>query len=214
MSAPKTEDVKLPTSADRIADILRTRIVRGEIEGGKPLRQDHVADEFQSSHVPVREAFQRLEGQGLVITLPRRGVRVTMLSSESVKETVEMRSALEVLALKHSAPKLTDIHIDQLERAQNMCAQASSLIEWDAANCAFHEGLVNECGMPRLLATLKQLQLTNSRYLFAAGLVRGWQPRSDQDHRLIIDALRNKNTERAIQLLSRHIGTMERVGFS
>jgi DNA-binding GntR family transcriptional regulator len=73
---------------------------------------------------------------------------------------------------------------------------------------------VSECGMPRLLATLRQLQLTNSRYLFAAGLVRGWQPRSDQDHRLIIDALRDKNAERAIQLLSRHIGTMERVGFS
>jgi DNA-binding GntR family transcriptional regulator len=214
MSASKTASAKLPTSADRIADILRRRIVRGEIEGGKPLRQDHVADEFQSSHVPVREAFQRLEAQGLVVALPRRGVRVTTLSPESVKETVEMRAALEVLALKHSVPKLSDAHIDQLELAQSMCSQASSLIEWDAANCAFHEGLVKECGMPRLLATLKQLQLTNSRYLFAAGLVRGWQPRSDQDHRLIIEALRDKNTDRAIQLLSRHIGTMERVGFS
>jgi DNA-binding GntR family transcriptional regulator len=214
MSASKTESAKLPTLADRIADILRTRIVRGEIEGGKPLRQDHVADELQSSHVPVREAFQRLEAEGLVVALPRRGVRVTVLSSESVKETVEMRAALEVLALKHSVPKLTDAHIDRLELAQNRCSQASSLVEWDAANCAFHEGLVNECGMPRLLATLNQLQLTNSRYLFAAGLMRGWQPRSDQDHWLIIEALRAKKTDRAIQLLSRHIGTMERVGFS
>ena len=161
MPASKTESAKLPTSADRIADVLRTRIVRGEIEGGKALRQDHVASEFQSSHVPVREAFQRLEAQGLVVTLPRRGVRVTTLSPESIKETVEMRAALEVLALKHSVPKLTDAHIDQLELAQSMCSQAASLIEWDAANRTFHECLVNECAMPRLLAALKQLQLTN-----------------------------------------------------
>jgi len=51
MLASKTESAKQPTSADRIADILRTRIVRGEIEGGKPLRQDHVADEFQSARL-------------------------------------------------------------------------------------------------------------------------------------------------------------------
>ena len=214
MSAPNTDHSQLSTSSERIADLLRTRIVRGEIEGGAALRQDHVALEFQSSHVPVREAFQRLEAQGLVVSLPRRGVRVTILTTEAVKETMEMRAALEVLALRHSVPKLTELHIARLEATQDQCAQAASLIEWDAANCAFHEGLVSECGMPRLLATLKQLQLTNSRYLFAAGLVRGWQPRSDQDHRLIIDALKERNAERAIQLLGRHIGTMERVGFA
>ncbi|MGC4244135.1 MAG: FCD domain-containing protein, partial [Herbaspirillum sp.] len=64
-----------------------------------------------------------------------------------------------------------------------------------------------------LLAVLKQLQLTNSRYLFSTGFKRGWQPRSDHDHRLIIEALRDKKTDRAVQLLSMHIGTMERVGF-
>ena len=214
MQVKKTENTSLATSADRIAEQLRIRIVRGEIEGGKALRQDHVAEEFCSSHVPVREAFQRLEALGLVVTLPRRGVRVTTLSSASIKEAVEMRAALELLALRQSAPNMTAVHIEQLEQAQAMCAQASSLIEWDAANGAFHEAMVSECGMPRLLVVLKQLQLTNSRYLFAAGLVRGWQPRSDQDHRLIIDALKENNVERAVQLLARHIGTMERVGFS
>ncbi|HEY4074960.1 MAG TPA: GntR family transcriptional regulator [Herbaspirillum sp.] len=205
---------ELQTAAARIAEILCARIVRGEIEGGKALRQDHVASEFNISHVPVREAFQRLEALGLVVALPRRGVRVTTLSNESIKEMVEMRTALEMLALKYSVPKLTDAHIAQLEAAQNTCSQANSLPEWDAANCLFHGILVSECGMPRLLATLKQLMLMNSRYLFAAGLLRGWQPRSDQDHRLIIDALKDNDVDRVTQLLGRHIGTMERVGFS
>ncbi|MBB5393266.1 MULTISPECIES: GntR family transcriptional regulator [unclassified Herbaspirillum] len=202
------------TTAERIAEALRMRIVRGEIAGGAALRQDHVAEEFQSSHVPVREAFQRLEAQGLVVTLPRRGVRVTSLNPAVIKENVEMRAALEILALRHSAPKFTPEHIERLEQAHAACSEAASLAQWDAANNLFHEILSSECGMPRLLAVLRQLQLTNSRYLFSTGFKRGWQPRSDHDHMLIIDALKEKKVDRALQLLSMHIGTMERVGFS
>lgn len=214
MTADIPEGGTQPTSAERIAAQLRTLIVRGEIAGGAALRQDHIAERFASSHVPVREAFQRLEAQGLVVTLPRRGVRVTTLSPGAIKEAMEMRAVLEVLALRHSAPNMTSEDIDRLEQAQAQCAAATSLADWDTANCAFHEAMVSACNMPRLLEVLQQLQLTNSRYLFAAGLVRGWQPRSDQDHRLIIDALKEKNVERAVQLLGRHIGTMERVGFA
>lgn len=201
------------TIAERIADTLKTRIVRGEIAAGAALRQDHIAQQFQSSHVPVREAFRQLEAQGLAIALPRRGVRVTELDPVAIKEIVVMRASLELLALKHGAPRFTSLHIGRLELAHEACSQATSLVEWDAANNQFHDILSSECGMPRLLAVLAQLQLTNSRYLFSTGMRRGWQPRSDHDHLLIIDALKERKTERALHLLSMHIGTMERVGF-
>jgi DNA-binding GntR family transcriptional regulator len=210
MSASKNASA---TIVERIADTLRMRIVRGEIAGGAALKQDHIAQEFQSSHVPVREAFRRLEAQGLAVALPRRGVRVTVLDPVIVKENVVMRASLELLALKHGAPRFSSLHIGRLEQAHEACSQAASLAEWDAANNLFHDILSSECGMPRLLAVLAQLQLTNSRYLFSTGMKRGWQPRSDHDHLLIIDALKEKKTERALQLLSMHIGTMERVGF-
>ncbi|WP_343722146.1 GntR family transcriptional regulator [Herbaspirillum seropedicae] len=201
------------STVDRIAEVLRLRIIRGEIAGGAALRQDHVAQEFQSSHVPVREAFRQLEAEGLVLTLPRRGVRVTMVDRATVKENAEMRGSLEILALRHSARKFGAEHIARLEQAHAACAAAGSLVEWDAANNLFHDILSSECGMPRLLAVLKQLQLTNSRYLFSTGFKRGWQPRSDHDHALIIEALKDRKIDRAVQLLSMHIGTMERVGF-
>ncbi|MBT0570539.1 GntR family transcriptional regulator [Curvibacter sp. CHRR-16] len=202
-----------PSTVERIAEALRTRIIRGEIAGGAALKQDYVAQEFNASHVPVREAFRHLEAQGLVITLPRRGVRVTTIDRAAIKENVEMRGALEILALRHSVAKFGAEHIARLEQAHQACAQAASLVEWDAANNLFHDILSSECAMPRLLTVLKQLQLVNSRYLFSIGLKRGWQPRSDHDHMLIIDALRDKKIDRAVQLLSMHIGTMERVGF-
>lgn len=200
--------------AQKIAESLRKRIVRGEIAGGVALRQDHIAQEFHSSHVPVREAFRALEAQGLVVALPRRGVRVTTLTTALIKENVEMRASLEVLALKHSAKKFTAAHIDRLEQVQISCAAAMSLEQWDAANNQFHRLLSEECGMPRLLAVLEQLQLTNSRYLFVTGLTRSWQPRSDYDHTLIINALKENKLERALQLLEMHIRTVERVGYS
>lgn len=201
------------STVDHIADTLIQDIVQGHLEGGSPLRQDHIAEQFMSSHVPVREALLRLQALGLAVSLPRRGMRVSELSLESIKETVVMRAALESLALRHSAPHFTVQHIANLESIHQTCNEAQSLAEWDAANSAFHHALTRHCGMPRMLEILYQLQLSNSRYLFTAGKLRSWQPRSDHDHRLIIDALKQGNTERAVQLLGRHIGTMERVGF-
>ncbi|MCJ9674875.1 GntR family transcriptional regulator, partial [Neorhizobium sp. SHOUNA12B] len=59
------------TIASRISRVLADRIVRGELAPGARLRQDHIAEEFETSHVPVREAFRRLEAQGLAISEPR-----------------------------------------------------------------------------------------------------------------------------------------------
>ncbi|MET0173034.1 MAG: GntR family transcriptional regulator, partial [Agrobacterium vaccinii] len=58
------------TIATKISRTLADRIVRGELAPGARLRQDHVAEEFGASHVPVREAFRRLEAQGLAVSIP------------------------------------------------------------------------------------------------------------------------------------------------
>jgi DNA-binding GntR family transcriptional regulator len=65
--------------------------------------------------------------------------------------------------------------------------------------------------MPRLLASLDGLQLANSRLVFATAHSAGWKPRSNQDHRLILQALRARNIEQACNLLARHIQTIERL---
>jgi len=207
--------VRMPRSstAEHIALVLRERIICGEIPADRALRQDQVAQEFDSSHVPVREAFQRLQAQGLVVVLPRRGVRVAPLDLASIREAVEIRSALESLALRSAAPQMTEDDIAALEAAQHQCNSADSLEAWDAANRRFHHALVAPCRMPRLLSMLDNLQLANSRVVFAAGRTKGWRPRSNHDHQLIIDALKAGDADRATSLLSRHIGTMERVGF-
>src|SRR5579863_3807253 len=199
------------TVAARITEAIAEQIIAGTLKPDTPLRQDHVAREFASSHVPVREAFRQLEAQHLVVALPRRGVRVASLDAASIREISEMRAALEVLALRHAAPRLTQAHLAQIELALIEGENAETLQEFETANRAFHQALVIPCGMPRLLASLDGLQRANSRLVFAMARNLGWQPRSNQDHRLILGALRTRNIEQACSLLARHIQTIERL---
>jgi DNA-binding GntR family transcriptional regulator len=199
------------TVAARITEAIAEQIIAGTLKPDAPLRQDHVAREFSSSHVPVREAFRQLEAQHLVVALPRRGVRVAPLDATAIREISEMRAALEVVALRHAAPKMTQAHLAQIEMALIEGDNAETLQEFEAANRAFHQALVAPCGMPRLLASLDGLQRANSRLVFAMARSAGWRPRSNQDHRLILQALRARNIEQASSLLARHIQTIERL---
>ncbi|KRR04387.1 transcriptional regulator [Bradyrhizobium jicamae] len=199
------------TIVQHIADSIADRIISGALLPDAPLRQDHVAREFNSSHVPVREAFRQLEAQHLVVAVPRRGVRVAPLDANSVKEIAEMRAALEVVALRNAAPKLTSSHLARIELALIEAENAQTIQNFEMANRAFHQALVAPCAMPRLLASLDGLQLANSRLVFAMARSSGWQPRSNQDHRVILQALRLGNVDQACNLLARHIQTIERL---
>src|SRR6218665_1711112 len=122
------------TIASRISRVLADRIVRGELSAGLRLRQDHIAEEFGTSHVPVREAFRRLEAQGLAISEPRRGVRVASFDLKEVREVAQMRASLEVLALRHAAPHLTASILDQAEEAMVAGDNSSDVRSWEEAN--------------------------------------------------------------------------------
>ncbi|EIG61380.1 GntR family transcriptional regulator [Bradyrhizobium sp. WSM1253] len=199
------------TIVERIAGSIGERIISGALEPDAPLRQDQIAREFKSSHVPVREAFRQLESQHLVVALPRRGVRVAPFDTGSVKEIAEMRAALEVVALRNAAHKLTSHHLARIEVALLEGDNARTIEDFEIANRAFHRALVAPCAMPRLLSSLDGLQLANSRSVFAMARSSGWRPRPNLDHRLILQALRARNVDQACNLLARHIQTIERL---
>ncbi|WP_429929662.1 GntR family transcriptional regulator [Agrobacterium vitis] len=192
------------TIAARIARVLAQRIVHGELQPGIRLAQDHIAEEFSVSQVPVREAFRRLEAQGLVVSLPRRGVRVASFDLKQVREVAEMRAALEVLALKHAAPHLTPALLDEAEAATSACDHADNVEDWEAANRRFHRLIVSTCDMPRLLTAIDDLHAVSAHFLLA-GWQSGWERRTDHDHRAILDALRRNAVGEATAILERHV---------
>lgn len=195
------------TLATKISRVLAERIIASTIEAGSKLRQDHVAEEFGASHVPVREAFRRLEAQGLVVSEPRRGVRVAGFSREDVREVAEMRAALEALALRNAAPHLTKAILDQAEEANRAGDRARDVQAWEEANRAFHRIILAPCAMPRLLKTIGDLQTASARFLFS-GWRAEWEAPTDRDHRAILDALRAGQPETAASILARHVQTI------
>ena len=193
------------TLADRIASVLAERIIDGTIGPGTRLRQDHIAAEFRASHVPVREAFRRLEAQGLVHSEPRRGVRVPALDPDAVLEVTEMRAALETLALRHALGRIGAAEIEQAHAAIAAGEASTDIRVWEATNRRFHRGLIAPCGMPRLLASIDDLHRASARFLFATWHALDWQPRSDQEHRAYLDAIERRNDAEACRLLEAHI---------
>lgn len=192
------------TIAVRISKVLADRIINGALEPGSRLGQDHIAEEFGASHVPVREAFRRLEAQGLVVSEPRRGVRVASFSLDDVKEVAEMRAALEVLALRHAAPHLTKAILDQAEAANRAGDRAGDVQAWEEANLLFHRLILTPCAMPRLLKAIDDLHTASARFLLS-GWRAEWEAPTDRDHRAILDALRAGQVDAAAAVLGRHV---------
>jgi DNA-binding GntR family transcriptional regulator len=191
--------------ATGIARVLSGRIVDGSLAPGARLRQDEIAAEFGVSHVPVREAFRKLEAQGLAVSLPRRGVRVSDLDPVMVREVTEMRAALEGLALAHAMPHMREA---DLEVARTALAEGSSSDEisaWEAANRRFHVAITAPCAMPRLMAAIADLHRSDARFLFATWKELDWEPRSDAEHRAILDAIVRRDNDGARALLEAHV---------
>ena len=196
---------KLGVSADGIAEELTVRIVRGELAPDAKLRQDHVAEAFQVSHVPVREAFLRLVAKGLAVSKPNAGVRVAPLDQAAQREVKLMRAALEPVALMNSVPNLTQDEIGRLEDLRLACDAATDIFDWEAANRAFHLGTMAACGMPRLLEEVANLQLHGSRHMLVQYKER-WKPRPDPDHHALMAAIRARDVQGALATAERHLG--------
>jgi DNA-binding GntR family transcriptional regulator len=191
--------------ASRIAHSLSDRIVRGLLSPGERLMQDHIADEFQASHVPVREAFRKLEAQGFVVSKPRCGVRVSDLDPGTVVEVTEMRAAMESLALSHAFPRLREADLDAARQALVEGEASGEIAVWEAANRRFHLAITAPCAMPRLMALIGDLHRSDARFLFATWKELDWQPRSATEHRAILDAVTKRDGEGARVLLEAHV---------
>lgn len=192
------------TTADRIYQTLMQRVVTGELAAGEKLRQDHIAREYETSHVPVREALLRLEAKGLAQSVPHRGTRVTALDPTAIREVVEMRVALECLALTHAMAYMSAQQLEKAETIRIACDEAQDMIEWDQLDRAYHNAILEPCGMPRLLSAIDDLHISASRHVFAHFGTR-WQPRPNGDHAALLFAIRENDTPKASSLLRQHL---------
>jgi DNA-binding GntR family transcriptional regulator len=193
------------TTADTVASMLRNEIQRGQLPPGTRLRQNDVAQRFGVSTTPVREALALLQAEGLVRIDPHRGALVFHPTVADLRESYEMRGALESLAVTKAIPLLTDGVLDDLQKIIDRMRKVKDESRWVELNNEFHLRLYEASGMPRLCSTIASLRDSSSTYIhmFVAHNLPGH--RADDDHQEILDACRARDTRRARKAIMAHI---------
>ena len=191
--------------AASISRALAADIVSGALEPGERLHQDRIAKKYRASHVPVREAFRRLENKGLVVSEPRRGVSVTPLDRDKIYEILQMRVVLECLALRESIIKIRPEDLVIAEGVMDLASASDDILVWNSANHDFHMALLRPCNFPLILSTIEDLHTANSRYLIATWRHRNWKGCSDDEHVNLLKYVAAQDSDSATTLLKRHI---------
>lgn len=199
--------MKLPVSTpDLIVGKLRDDIVSGRLAPGEPLRQDEIARTFGVSHVPVREAFLRLQAERLVEIRPRRGAIVASLSAAELEELNEMRAALECGALRIAIPKLTDVDLQKAAQVLDRIDREPE--RWAELNTTFHTLLYAAAERPRQLATILSLQRSLERYVYYVYYELKMTDAfadSQREHRKLLQLIERRKTAEACSLVNDHI---------
>lgn len=193
-----------------VARYLGEAIIKGEIAPGERLLEVRLCEQFGCSRSPVREAIRSLAAENLVTIQPRKGAHVIELTEKSVSDLFDVRIELERMAARLAATRITPEQCDLLT-AMNESMYASiakgDMEGYFTMNSEFHMRIAEFAGN-EYLASLQNVAITRSfRTLFSAMTEAAQLKLSADMHTEIIDALRNRDQERASNLVKDHIGS-------
>jgi DNA-binding GntR family transcriptional regulator len=182
-------------TAERLTyDYLRDRIIRGELPGGSPIRQQDIATQLGLSRIPVRDALRHLTAEGLVTVESNRRVVVTSLTVADITELFQMRAVLEGLAARFAAPQMTPSILNRLSLLGGQLNRACSDVdEWNQVHQEFHDLICRQAGMPRLHEEIVRLRSAVEPYLRVIISTYGIAARSGSNHRPVLAALRRRD---------------------
>lgn len=191
----------------RVADHLRRAVLDGDIAPGDWIRQEEVAERLGASRLPVREALRILEAEGLTEHVANRGARVPRLTTHEVDVLYRMRERLEPLALAESLDQLDEADLDRLEELQERIEADSGVADFLALDREFHLLTYTGCPIDQLTATVTRLWNSTQHYRRAFVALTGRERRwvVNAEHRLLLDAVRRRDSEDAERYLGGHI---------
>ena len=192
---------------DWVFQVIRTAIVRGELPGDMPLRQDEISTALSVSHIPVREAFRQLEAQGLVRIYPNRGAVVTKLSCKELSDVMDTRILLEVGALRLALPHITEEDLARARELLELFSKDKDPIKGAELNLKLHFSLYDPCDNQTLLSLIDQMHANVDRYItpFFGKEEVSAELYTVDEHSQIISACESKDTELATAILRTHL---------
>lgn len=209
LSTRKSTPIPRQSLAAAVLERLREKILNGELREGEQLRQDAIAEEFQISRIPVREALSHLAAEGLITIVANRGAVVSALSPDEIMQMFETRAVLECYMLRCALPNMKP---EDFQRAENILKQFEQSLEkdsevksWGLWNWSFHSALYAPANRDFMLAYLKTLNINCDRYTRLHLVFIHDSRRAGQSHRRLLDACKTRNPEVASGALWKHI---------
>ncbi|MDX9871744.1 MAG: GntR family transcriptional regulator [Clostridia bacterium] len=197
---------------EMVYESLRDAIANQVLKPGERLMEMDLADEMGVSRTPVREAIRKLELEGYVVMLPRKGAYVAGLSVKDINEVFEIRGALESLAAGLAAQRATDGEIEEMQRDLALEAnhfETSDLLKTIEVDTRFHEMIFSAAKNNRLLAMVKELREQVQRFRTTTLAVPGRMKFALDEHREIVEAIASRDTEKAQRVAREHIESAE-----
>ena len=193
---------------DVVFNTLRQAILRGELKPGERLMEIQLANKLGVSRTPIREAIRKLELEGLVLMIPRRGAEVAEITEKSLRDVLEVRRALEELSVKLACARITEEQIEELKEAAKEFEthlKGGDITSYAEADVKFHDIIYHATDNQRLIALLYNLREQMYRYRVEYLKREEVHEKLLAEHQYIIEMLEQRNQEKAIEAVCKHI---------
>jgi DNA-binding GntR family transcriptional regulator len=199
--------------SDRVYDVLQGRIIGGELEVGGRIHQENISEELGVSRTPVREALARLAAEGLVEILPNRGARVAEVAFHDMRIAYEARLALEPLAAHYAAQRHDPENLKRIKAALAEQRRARGPRATYNAIRRFHLAIVDAADSPQIARFAGSLWSGRiGLHVFLRQADRAALAADVDDHKVIAQAIEERDGDRAEQLMREHIAiSLERL---
>ena len=197
---------------DVVFNTLRQAILTGDLKPGERLMEIHLADKLGVSRTPIREAIRKLELEGLVTMIPRRGAEVAQITEKSMMDVLEVRRAMDALCVELACERITEEELEALREACEAFGEAvkSKDIKVIAkADVALHDIIVQATGNRRLVQLINNLSEQMYRYRFEYLKDCSRHENLIEEHRVIYESIVKRDKEAASNAAKLHIDNQE-----
>lgn len=198
---------------DVVFNTLRQAILTGELRPGERLMEIHLADRLGVSRTPIREAIRKLELEGLVVMIPRKGAQVAKITEKNLKDVLEVRRALDMLAARLACRRMGEEDKEELKKACDEFAdvvKGSNTKDITEADVRFHDIILKATNNERLMQLVNNLAEQMYRYRLEYIKDSAYHSRLVQEHEAIYRAIINKEEEKAAEAVVLHIDNQEK----
>ena len=195
-----------------VCENIRQAIIDGTFSPGERLMEIQLADEMGVSRTPVREAIRKLELEGFVVMIPRRGTYVADISIRDITEIYEIRTCLDVLSAGLAAERITDEELEALNRLLVEIGQyiaENNMEKIVEADTAFHDILYQASRNERLRSIINNLREQLTGICGRSMSYPGRLVETMDEHRALVDSIAARDVERAQNAARVHIENAE-----